>query len=227
MFTQTTKLRTPVALLLFIVLVTSLVGCTSPTSIPTLTAPTVDLQPTLNAVQTLAAQTVITNLTKNAPTAVLVTATLAASSTPAATATQAPPAATSTALLPTAVPTATYIPWTLTPTVAPYSCSLISTAPPSTTTYAVNTNFDVQWVVKNTGINKWLMQETDARFSAGAKMQKLGDIQDLKNDVASGENYTVLIDMVAPATVGTYSVTWILITGKITICTMSASIIVK
>ena len=227
MFNQTIKLRTPGAVMLFIVLVSSLVGCSSPTPIPTLNAPTVDLQPTLIAVQTQAAQTVIANLTKNAPTAVPATATLAASSTPAATATQAPPPATSTALPPTVAPTATYVPWTLTPTVAPYSCALISTAPPVNTTYAVNTNFDVQWVVKNNGTNKWLMQETDARYSSGTKMQKLGDIQDLTADVPTGGNYTVLLDMVTPATVGTYSVTWILITGKITICTMTETIIVK
>jgi len=227
MFTQTTKLRTPAALLLLIVLVTSLVGCSSPTPIPTLLAPTVDLQPTLNAVQTLAAQTVITNLTKNAPTAVLATATLAASSTPAATATQAPPAATNTALPPTAAPTATYVPWTLTPTVAPYSCSITSSAPPANTSYAVNSNFDVQWVIKNTGLNKWLKPETDVRYSVGTKMQKLGDILDLSSDVAPGDSYTVLIDMVTPATVGTYTASWVVITGKITICTLNLSIIVK
>jgi hypothetical protein len=35
------------------------------------------------------------------------------------------------------------------------------------------------------------------------------------------------MDMVAPATAGTYTSTWVIITGKITICTLTYSIVVK
>jgi hypothetical protein len=226
MFNPSSRLRTPAALFILLALLSGLVGCSSPTPTlaPTVVAPTVDLQPTLAAVQTQAVQTVVANLTKNAPTAVPATATLAVTATTAPTATQA---VTNTPVPPTAAPTATYVPWTLTPTVAPYSCTLIDVLPKVSTTYAVNTNFDAQWIVKNNGTAKWLAAETDVRYSAGTKMQKLGDIQDLKNDVAPGENYTILMDMVTPATVGTYTDTFVLITGKITICTVSVTVTVK
>ncbi len=220
------KMRTPFALMFVVVLMAGLVGCTSPTAAPTLptTAPTVDLQPTLNAVQTQAVQTAVANITRNAPTALPPTPITPPTQTSAVTATLA---ATNTPLPPTAAPTATFVPWTLTPTTAPYSCAVLESSPKATDTFAVSTNFDAKWVIKNNGLNKWLKEETDVRYSTGTKMQKKGDIQDLTTNVANGESYTVTMDMVTPADVGTYQFTWVVITGKITICQLNLTIVVK
>jgi hypothetical protein len=213
-------------LLAAITLVAILAGCsnapTATTAAPT-TAPTnnqQNLQPTFNAIATQAAQTVIANLTQNAPTATPVTPTNTAlpSATPAPSNTPLPPA----------TQTATFVPWTLTPTPAAYACSITSVSPSANSQYTSGANFDGIWVVKNTGTQKWLSAETDARWSSGEKLQKSGDIQDLKNDVAPNESYTVSMDMVAkPTSVGTYTTTWVLITGKITICTLNITIVVK
>ena len=197
----------------------------APTVAPTAAA-TVDLQPTFNAVKTQSAATVVANLTQNAPSATpvtpatatqpaLPTATLAPSSTPL-------PRATATVAA-TAILTA----WTLVPTQAAYSCSVTDYSPKTTVSYSPGSNFDVQWTVKNTGTQRWLASETDFRYVDGEKMQKNGDIVDLKTDVAPNESYTVGIDMVAPSATGTYKITWQLTYGKISICTLGLSVVIK
>jgi hypothetical protein len=216
-------------LLAAITLVAILAGCsntpTATTVAPT-TAPTSNnqqnLQPTFNAISTQAAQTVIANLTQNAPTATPVTPTNTAlpSATPVPSNTPLPPAKA----------TATFAPWTLTPTPAAYACSITSVAPVANTQLTTGANFDGIWVVKNTGTQKWLGAETDVRFSSGTNFQKGGLTGlDLKNDVAPNESYTAGMDMVVPSTTGagTYTSSWILITGKITICTLSITVVVK
>jgi hypothetical protein len=205
-----------------IVLAASLAACSAPTAT---VAPTVDLQPTLNAVQTQAAQTVIANVTKNAPpTATPVTPT----NTPAATSTPVPTAtlASTNTLVPTA--TITYAPWTLTPSPAPYSCAITSASPAAGASISVGGSYDGNWVIKNTGTQTWLHKETDIRFLSGTNMQKAAlTAIDMTADVTPGSSYTVLIDMLAPATASTYSATWVVITGKNTICTLTYTMIVK
>ena len=207
-----------------IVLAASLVACTAPTATVVPTA-VVDLQPTFNAIQTQSAQTVIANVTKNAPptaTVVPPTSTPAVTNTPMPTATLA---ATNT-LVPTA--TITFAPWTLTPTQAPYSCSITEFSPKATDSFTVGANFDGKWIVKNTGTQTWMHQETDVRFTTGTNMNKkaLAGI-DTTTDVAPNASYTIAMDMVAPATAGTYTSTWVIITGKITICTLNLTVVVK
>jgi hypothetical protein len=214
-------------LLAVFTLVAILTGCasnTTPTAAPTVAAPTVNPQPTFNAISTQAAQTVVANLTQNAPKA---TATIAATATSAApTATLAPtnPPAT---LAPAATQTPTFIPWTLTPTAGAYACSVTSVTPKATDSFTTSANIDGVWVVKNTGTSKWLSAETDARYVSGTKLQKSGDIVDLTTNVAPGESYTVGLDMVTPSSTGTYTMSWALITGKVTICTLNMTVVVK
>jgi hypothetical protein len=204
-----------------VLLVAALVGCGSPT--PTL-APTVDFQPTLIAVQAQAVRTVIANLTQNAPTATQVppvTATAVSTST----ATPVP----SNTPLPTATTTATYIPWTLTPsaTLNPFRCAVTDVSPKANTSFDAKSDFDATWVIKNTGEEKWVQSDVDILYSSGTKLQEAGSGLDLKNDVASGESYTVVVDMRAPADAGTYSTTWAVVRGSQVICSMSLTIIVK
>lgn len=203
---------------------------TAPTSPAPTAAATVDLQPTFNAIKTQSAATVIANLTQNAPTAAPVipatatpaaqpTATAAPSSTPLPRATTAPTAA--------ATATAVLKPWTLVPTQAAYSCMVIDYSPKASVSFSPSADFDVQWVIKNTGKLKWLATETQFHYADGVKMQKKGDTVDLKTDVAPNGSYTVGLDMLAPAEAGTYWITWKLTYGNVSICSMSLSVVVK
>jgi hypothetical protein len=200
-----------------VLLVAVLAGCSSPTPTPTL-IPTEDIQPTLNAVKTSAAMTVIANLTLTAPT-ITPTSTITLTST----ATTVP----SNTPLPSSTATATFIPWTLTPTQAAYECRITSTSPAANTTFAPNADFDANWAVKNTGLQKWISNEIDIRYLSGTRLQKTVDVVDLKNDVASGDSYTITIDMRAPADIGTYTTTWVIVRGDQVICNLPLTIIVQ
>jgi hypothetical protein len=222
-------------LLVVLTLAGLLAGCSSPTATaaPT-TAPTVaptaaatiDLQPTFNAIKTQAAVTIVAGLTQNAPTATPLTP--ATATKPAlATATPLP----SNTALPGATATATakaiLTPWTLVPTQAAYSCVVTSVSPKTNISYPPSSNFDVQWVIKNTGKLRWLATETQFHYVDGEKMQKFGDTVNLNTDVAPNGSYTVLIDMVAPANTGTYNMTWRLTYGSVSICSMGVSVVIK
>lgn len=197
-----------------------------PTTAPTL-APTVDLQPTFNAIKTQSAATVIANLTQTAPSATPVpsaTATkpaqqTAAPTTSAATNTPAPKATNTSAPILT--------PWTVVPTRAAYSCAVTSFSPKATESFAPSSNFDVTWVVMNTGTQQWPSSETVLRFVEGQKMQKFGDAVLLPKIVSPGETYTFGIDMVAPAAAGNYYMNWRLTYGSVTLCNMTVTIVIK
>ncbi len=186
-------------------------------------APTIDLQPTLDQVKTQAAQTVVANLTLNAPTATPVTPTSTATPTPTITLTFTP-------VPPTARPTATYIPWTATPIYTPtpkaYDCVITDFSPKATDQIKVSTDFDGRWVVTNTGTQTWAKTEVDFKYVTGTKFQVHGDVFDLKADVAPGTSYTVIVDMKTPADAGSYQTTWAIVQGSLNICTLNLTVTV-
>ena len=201
-----------------------LAGCSAGPAASTATAgPTIDLQPTIDQIGTQAAQTIVAGLTQNAPTATPTVQT----STPLPTATLAP---TKTPLPPTKMPTATYIPWTSTPIYSPtplgYACSITSSSPAPTITYTPGSDFDGNWVVKNTGTQTWQQHAVDIKYISGTKFQAKGDLFDLQSDVVSGASYTVIIDMFAPMDPGSYQATWAIIQNSLTICTLNVNITV-
>jgi hypothetical protein len=233
-------------------IVAMLTGCstatTAPTTVPnpqatsgqvsaTATVPTVDQQATLNAVGTQVAGTLIAGLTQNAPTETPVppTATpVPATNTPQFTATPSltnTPLATNTPVPPTKAPTATFIPWTATPsrtaTLSTYNCSITSVSPAATATQKVGSDFDGNWVVKNTGSLAWVHTDVDIKYLSGTKFQPASEsLMDMKTDVASGASFTVIVDMVAPADPGTYYASWGLVQGGLVICNMNLTVVV-
>jgi len=230
----------PLKILAVLLIAAILAGCSlqfnvpTPTTAPTIahnteenskptTAPTEDVQPTLDMVKTQAAQTVVAELTLNAPTATPITPT----STATATVTLGP---TNTPVPPTAKPTATFIPWTATPkyTATPlgYACVITEATPKSTDQIKVSTDFDGRWVVKNTGTITWLKSGVDFKYISGTKFQVLGDLFDMKSDVAPDASYTVIVDMKAPVDAGTYQTTWAIVQGSLTICTLNLTVTV-
>ena len=106
------------------------------------------------------------------------------------------------------------------------SCSLVSQKPVDNTTFKAGTDFDTTWTVKNTGTSDWRTDTVDFMYVSGTKMHKpaYGDIKDLKENVAKNGTIALVVDMLAPATSGTYSETWALKSGSTTLCTMFITI---
>jgi hypothetical protein len=186
-----------------------------PTSVPPTVVPMVDFQATIYAVQTESVLKYIADLTENAPTP-----TLTSSPSPVPSNTS-PPTMTNTSTA-TLKPTST-----LTPTQSAWGCTIIEASPEKNTSFGPNADFDARWVIKNTGYEKWLKTNVDFSYSSGEKLQKFVDTVDLNNDVDTGEEYTVLIDMRAPTTTGTYTTTWVATSGTDVICNMSVTIVVE
>lgn len=207
-----------------VVLVSILTGC-SLAATPTPVTPTVNPQPTFDAIQTQAVATAVAGMTLNAPTATPVTptATLAPTNTPAPTDTPLPPTETAT-------PTRVFIPWTKTPTAAPlaYNCTvtavkhLVGTS--SVNSVAVNTVFDTVWSLKNSGTQTWDHSNLDIVYSSGDKLQTKGDLYDMPHDVAPNGTLDVTVDMKSPANDGTYTTAWAIHFPDGTDCTLSTSI---
>lgn len=210
-----------------VLLAALLAGCAGAT--PTIQA-TVDTGPTLQAVQTQAAQTVVADLTLNAPSA---TPVIPTATQPAATETSVPTATATTALV--VIPTATttvFVPtvpaFTSTPanTATPTSiaCQITEQSPAFGDDHPKNADFDGRWVIKNTGTQTWAASATDIRFITGTKFHTGADAFDLSADVAPNGTYTFIVDMVSPNTSGRHSATWAVVQGGTTLCTMNVTI---
>ena len=207
------------------VLTAVLIGCTTQTVtfVPTIPPQaTVNPQPTFNAIQTQAAQTVIADLTKNAPSATPVKPTNTVAPTATSTSTSAPTVASTATRAATVAPTIANSPtpavivWTLTPTLSTYNCANLSQAPLKTDSMAPYTDFDGVWIVKNTGSEIWNNTDLDILYISGTRLQKKADVNEvpLTVNVARGEQYTVRVDMKAPATPGVYNTMWAIMKGS-------------
>jgi hypothetical protein len=198
-----------------------LVGCRAPVNLPV--EPTADLKPTFDAVATESAQTVVADMTKNAPTATQVVPTEAPSSTPLPTDTVIP---TFTSIPPTNTP----IPWTATPravaTIA-YGCKVNAQLPKFGESFDKNSPFDGKWTVTNTAEKTWSKDQVDFKYISGTKFQEHVDALDLTSDVAKSNEYTVIIDMLAPKDSGRYSATWAFVQGSTILCPVYVTVNVK
>jgi hypothetical protein len=189
-----------------------LVGCSSPA--PAL-APTVDFQKTIEVVKTESAGTAIANITPNVCIPTNTTA-------PAVTKTTQP------TITQTVKATNTLMPWwTKTPVQPSEGCTITESSPKVKDVFAPNSSFDGKWVVKNTSDAKWVANEMDVRYATGTKFQTKVDVLDMNNDVAEGESYTVIVDMMSPAAAGTYATTWVIYQGGQVICSMPLTIVVQ
>lgn len=189
--------------------------------------PTIDTQPTLQMVQTEAAQTVIADLTQKAPssTPVVITDTPAPTDTPVptntpentATFTEIPPSPTSTRIPATSTPAPTA-------TLANLNCTIEEQGVGFGDDFPPNADFDGRWKIKNTGTDTWTTSAVDVKYLSGTKFQTKVDIFDLPSDVAPGGSITIFVDMRAPDTIGRYTTSWGLVQGSTTICVMSITL---
>lgn len=204
-------------------LIALLAGCSAP---PTSPPPTLDLQPTFNAVREQAVGTVFAALTQNAPPTPLAAPTTAP---PQPKPTRAPEPTTAPLDTPTPLPspTATLFFPTFTSTPADWNCTVLDFSPERFATISPNANFNGIWLIKNTGKQTWYYSDIDILYASGTRFQRFYDGFDLERDVTSGETYTITVEMRAPADLGTYSTTWVVSRGSQVVCPLLLTIIVK
>jgi hypothetical protein len=140
--------------------------------------------------------------------------------------TQGPPTWTPIPTLPpTFTPTVT-LAASLTPTATkgPLHCEVISQSP--TRGQRVNYGSDIDWSVKfkNTGTKDWAAANVDFKYLSGEKMHKYADSVDLTKDVKVNEEFTFVIDVLAPSNAGIYRATWNLMEGSTIICSATIEI---
>ncbi|RPJ44580.1 MAG: hypothetical protein EHM21_10110, partial [Chloroflexi bacterium] len=68
--------------------------------------------------------------------------------------------------------------------------------------------FDVIWVVQNTGMADWEMEHVLFKYYEGERMHKYEDKQTLPADIKRGEVHEFVLDMRAPEQPGWYRATW-------------------
>jgi len=106
------------------------------------------------------------------------------------------------------------------------SCSVTGVSPSNNTVFSPNQDFDARWTVKNTGTSRWEASGMDYVFVGGDSFHQQSGY-DLPGNVKSGAIVELAVDMIAPATPGTYSTTWNIKDGKTYFCNMKLTIIVQ
>jgi hypothetical protein len=115
--------------------------------------------------------------------------------------------------------------YTATPIVT-YKCE-VKTSPSAYTEFPLGADFDASWEIKNTGTEAWDKAAVDYKHLSGTEMQKYGKAFDLPSTVDPDGTITLVVDMVAPNTAGTYTATWAIVTGDTVLCTLPVTIKVK
>jgi hypothetical protein len=109
-------------------------------------------------------------------------------------------------------------------TSAGITCAVTLTGP--TNIIPVGTDFDAVWTVKNTSGGDWSPNSVDYKFLNGTEMHQKA-VYDLPQTIKDGESGQIIVDMVAPATSGTYSTEWAIVSGSTTLCFLSMAVTVK
>lgn len=119
-----------------------------------------------------------------------------------------------------------------TPTPAPTSkpsssvCQVISTSPSSSKTYPVNADLDAVWEVKNTGTTTWDAGSLDHKYLSGDKIYKFNALYDMPQSVKPGETVTIRVDLKG-LQAGTYRMTWGIVSGSTTVCSLPLTLTIK
>jgi hypothetical protein len=122
--------------------------------------------------------------------------------------------------------------YTYTPTTpAPGSqCQIVFQDPLPKKVVAAGTDFDGTWTIKNIGASTWLKTEVDLKYisNTNGKFHKPSypELSDLSADVAKDGTVKIIVDLLAPATSGTYTENWALVENTKTLCSMTFTIVV-
>ncbi len=89
-------------------------------------------------------------------------------------------------------------------------CKLLAQNPTDGTPLAPSTLFETTWTISNAGQGSWDANSLDVRYlgASGVPLHQGADLYDLANSVNPGQQYTVTVPMISPATAGTYKEAW-------------------
>ena len=88
-------------------------------------------------------------------------------------------------------------------------------------------NFDVVWTIKNVSDQIWDVNEVDYKWLSGVEMQIYANVFDIPQTVQPDETITLIVDVRAPDTTGTYTTQWALVNGRIILCHLPLTVNVK
>jgi hypothetical protein len=91
-----------------------------------------------------------------------------------------------------------------------WRCSITYQLVGNNAVYGTYEDFDARWTVKNTGTATWDAGSVDYYYKSGTAMHKHNDGYDLPESVSPGESITLVVDMQAPGSEGTYETYWAL-----------------
>jgi hypothetical protein len=127
-----------------------------------------------------------------------------------------------------ALPTRTLAPlWTLTPTLTMAGCQVLSVSPDVNSPIKPNAPFDGKWEIRNTDSTSWSTSNVSVRFVSGTRFQTRTDATSFSDNLDQGQSSTVIVDMKAPAQVGTYTATWAVYRGGSIVCGLGLTVRVK
>lgn len=108
-----------------------------------------------------------------------------------------------------------------------YACSLVKKYPADWTRVVSRYDFDAKWTLRNTGTYPWRITAIDYAYRSGTRMHKYLDRYDIRYRVNPGYTTDIVVDMIAPKAVGTYSTTWGLMNGSKNFCSFNIYIVVR
>jgi ABC-type amino acid transport substrate-binding protein len=111
---------------------------------------------------------------------------------------------------------------TLLPPLANY-CQVTLTGPKAPV--VVHSSFDAVWTVTNTSGSNWNIDSVDYRFISGTAMHEHA-LYDFTETIKDGESGKIIVDMIAPPTVGIYNTQWAIVSGSKTLCILNVSVTV-
>ncbi|MFC2064987.1 NBR1-Ig-like domain-containing protein [Chloroflexota bacterium] len=110
-----------------------------------------------------------------------------------------------------------------TPTFTGDLCSVVSQSPADNTTFTPGQQYiDVIWVIKNDGTTAWGASDVNINFVSGTNMHNAATYPVAAT--AAGANATIILDLVVPATAGTYTESWAVVKGSTTMCNVGLTI---
>lgn len=144
--------------------------------------------------------------------------------TPTPVSTLAPTPTPVSTLAPTPTPVSTLAPSGALPTALPGACQVLAVAPAQPV--ARGSDVDAVWTVKNTSAQAWDSRSVDYRFASGSSLHKKS-LYDLPQTVQPGATVQIIVDMRAPAAVGSYSENWILGDSSSNFCNLAVTVKVR
>lgn len=222
---------------LFILLV-SLVftGCSSNLN-PAPPTPEVDVEATqaVNDLRTEAAMTVQAAMTNSVASALQTASapppTRVNTNTPTASATASRTPFLAGSSTPTLTPTSQVSITLIVPTLSQepplWKCNLARTTPGYKAVLGKGEEFEVHWLLVNSGYNGWYNDNVTGAFRNGMVMHSGSGTFKLTHAALTGETYEVIMPMKAPIEAGAYSSVWVLKNKKEAFCWFSVDIVVE